>query len=448
MTSLQIPPHTNDIITAYTPDLEKKLLDLLRIGLKSLDMPPFYAQSILGPAYTWAYPRRQYSEFNIINPWRPLRSAHYLRDILVPSLPKAPKSLIRTLLPPILQDTFWRTTEYFQQADPYDNVSSFPSERWFYINGIATNHALAKMNSEYLAQMFHRPMTVIQNATNSLAIDLLTCVFGKGIKTMPNIREKHSMTEPSIKATIAILDALNTPDIKKVVVIAHSQGTIIISNVLKAIKQVLSSQTALGRCDVTDQNGATTNTEKKTLNASLKPADVEPITRALMSTSKDEINTELKTQLTYSIFNFFKDKPKVQCRKLAKFEVYAFANCANTMTYIDEADQYPYIENYANAHDLVARLGILSPENKPEGLVKIDGHAYVNHTPWKSKHSSWGHLLNEHYLFAMDDYLTHRFRGERARNPYPPQPCSKAMDEPRLYSYFHGSNKESDHRGS
>jgi hypothetical protein len=417
-------------------NFEKKMTHLLSIGGQSLLFsPPLYVQSVFGPAYTWAYARRKYSEFNILNPWKPIRTLTYLRDITVPSIPGEPCDIARTLLPPLIQDTFWRETRYFQQSDPFDSVNSFPDERWFYINGIGTNGVVARMNSQYLAELFHRPMTVIQNSTNSLAIDLTACVVGKGLKTNPNINNEYSMTEPAVKATSAILDALNAPQTKKVVVIAHSEGTIILSNVLQAIAKVID------------------DAKTRAVLASTI-LDVKDLVERLMVTTKSVVSESLKNILSRSIVEFCREGLSGSfTHKLAKLEVYPFANCANKMTYIDAANQYPYIENFANERDIVARLGVLSPENKPGGLVQIDGAVYENTTPWKRKHSCWGHLLNQHYLFAIDDYLSAKVRGEKGEltDPYPlqkasqlqPEPNKPLAREPRLYSYFHGGSPTS-----
>ena len=123
-------------------------------------------------------------------------------------------------------------------------------------------------------------------------------------------------------------------------------------------------------------------------------------------------------------------------------EVYAFANCASSMRYIDPENHHPYIESYANRRDIVARLGALSPENKPNGLVCIDGPVFENRASWKNRHSGWGHLLNQHYLFAIEDHLVATAKGKPSKNPYPLQPGKGYSDIPRLYGYFHGGCPE------
>ena len=77
---------------------------------------------------------------------------------------------------------------------------------------------------------------------------------------------------------------------------------------------------------------------------------------------------------------------------IEKLEVYAFANCSTKMKYVK--DNFPYIENFANENDFVAKLGCNC--NLKE-LVDIDGETFV------AKNKS-GHILNLHYLdnFKID----------------------------------------------
>ena len=62
--------------------------------------------------------------------------------------------------------------------------------------------------------------------------------------------------------------------------------------------------------------------------------------------------------------------------------------------------------------------------------IEIDGTGYL-------QRGAWGHLLNEHHLFAIDDYLYPGPTRARTANPY--TALDATSDEtPRLYDYFHG----------
>jgi hypothetical protein len=400
----------------------QETLDLLKIGIETLNFfPPMYIQSILGPAYTWVIPPRKNSEFTILDIWKPIETLRYIRDITVPAVPHEPPNLLRVLFPDFINRFFWRPSTFFQQPDQHDSVRSFPDEHWFFINGIATNKDVSKMNTDCLATIFHRPITAIQNATSSTILDLVECAVGKEYKVMPNINHPGTMTEPALKAAVAILTALETPETKRVVLIAHSQGTIITANILRAVTR------ALEECKKTD--------------------GLEELTSQLIGEVKTEELKEIYYAFKSILLQFFDEdddesgssESKV-LNKLKKLEIYTFANCANTMKYVDEKQQIPRIESFGNEKDLVSRLGMLSPElNKPDGLVTIDGAMYVNDTPWNKKHSCWGHLLNQHYLFAVDDYLSNS-ANQPTDNPYHLKKCQQGQYQamPRLYQYFHG----------
>ena len=78
-------------------------------------------------------------------------------------------------------------------------------------------------------------------------------------------------------------------------------------------------------------------------------------------------------------------------------EVYCFATCANQLSYFrqptEDESPLPWIEHFGNQQDIVARLGMLAPRPKQWG-IHIDGPIYV-------RAGAWGHLLTEHYLFAI-----------------------------------------------
>lgn len=384
--------------------------DLLELSREALRLtPPDYFRSVFGSPGSWLPPYNRFSEYNIISPWRLFTTMRFLMDVSVPSSFRSTPDWARTFFPDVINSRIWHPTTFFRQRDEYGGVSSFPDEHWFFINGIATNKDVAAFNSSYLAHLFHRPVTVVQNATNSWLVDLFECAIGKGFKDDPNSDDHKTMTEPVWRATAAILEALNADQTHKVIVIAHSQGTIIMANVLRAVAKALHSE----------------------LTHQKKPR-WHGFTNELMGVVETETQVTLRNNLAHSLSNFAKGGIFQAQEKLQKLEIYTFANCADKMGYVYPGTQLPYMEHFANQHDLVARLGILSPlRDDPNTLIEIDGPVF-------EQKDGWGHLLNEHYLSAIDNYLYPA--NSRRRPPQDPYGGDgKQALKPRLYEYFHGN---------
>ena len=383
--------------------------DLTKVAWQAVKMmPPLYWQSIFGPLGGLVPPYRRYSEFNIIDMWRLRTTVRYLLDVTLPALPQSTPALARTLFPKIVNRRFWRSTKYLLQPDAFAGVASFPGEHWFYINGVATNEDVAEFNAAYLAHLFHRPVTLIQNATDSLAVDLYECAIGKGLNRHYFRAEPESMTEPAWRATAAILAALNAPSTRRVVVIAHSQGTIIMANVLHAIVETL---------------------KRKEVG---KPrAKWHSFTNDLMGEVDTDTQKAVRDNLAHSISVFTRGGHEGAWDKMRKLEIYTFANCADKMCYVYRRERVPYMEHFANEMDIVARLGVLSPlRGNGQNVIDIDGPVFEGK-------GTWGHLLNEHYLTAIDDHL-YPVEGKprHDRDPYPYR--GRGRKRPRLYRYFHG----------
>src|SRR4051794_4717214 len=155
--------------------------DALRIS------PPFYINSIFGPTRSWFPPYQRFSEYSLLNPWRPLRMLKFLQNTWIPSVPHTPP----LFNPPFLDDLFWQPTVILQRPDHYGSYTSYPDEAWFFINGVMTNDGVAQLNAALLAELFHRPITLIQNSTSSLLTDLAQCALDK---------MNWRITEPVVKA--------------------------------------------------------------------------------------------------------------------------------------------------------------------------------------------------------------------------------------------------------
>ena len=402
---LHDPSHPNapgNQTSPASPPAPPRLADLVGIAREALAIrPPRYAASILGLPRTWIPPYRRYSELASLDLWQLRRTLKTLVNVLVPSIPRTPPAFG----PPTLGNIFWQPSVILQRPDHHGSYTSFPDETWFFINGIMTNDVIAHGNAAYLAHLFHRPITLIQNSTDSLLVDLLECALGK---------HWERTTEPATKAFPAIYDALKSPHKRRVVLLAHSQGTIITASVLRWL------------CAITRPAGEATGAQRYEPPLFVYP-NQEPLDlRHFEPLTEDE---------------------------LAKLEIYCFATCASSMRYYRPPAArapsprgpipwpIPWIEHFGNELDIVARLGMQAPRAARWGIA-IDGPRYV-------RPGAWGHLLAEHYLFDME---AHQREGRRRGARGGPAPFAPAHDSPdargrtpQLYHYINGGHPTTRH---
>jgi hypothetical protein len=391
--------------------------DLLNIAAQAAKIrPPLYISSILGHPWAWIPPHRRYSEYGIVDPWRMRRTIKYLLNVSIPSLPRTPPNFI----PPFLDDLFWEPTVILQRPDHNGSYTTFPDEAWFFINGIMTNDSVAQLNAAFISYLFRRPLTLIQNSTNSFFVDMAQCAIGK---------EWDLTTEPAAKAFPPIYDALKSEK-EKVVVVAHSQGTIIMATVLDML------------------NAITRREQKEEAPIPVMMPHMAPAAEAAPSmTAFGLLAPEAGPQFAGPEFIYpdqgnlkLGDFEPLEEAELAKLELYCFANCANDMKYFrpPQAGQnpVPWIENFGNEFDLVARLGMLAPDPDQLG-IDIDGPSY-------ERPGAWGHLLNEHYLFGIEEYQKAGQKKGGAGGSAPFKLVNgttyPGCETPRLFGYINGGS--------
>lgn len=357
--------------------------NLVKVGCDALCMmPPDYFRSVFGPRDSWNPNATPDSEFQVLSLREWQQTLAYLARIIVPApLDEEPRRL-----PEHLRDLVYRPTHEFTFAP--EKLDGKPlrgrsTESWFFINGIATDCAVAKLNARHIARLFRRPLTVIHNRTESLGLDLFECAVGKlWYASKTSLRDMKLILEPTAYAFPRICRELEDENKERVIVLCHSQGTIIMSNVIRALA-----------C----------SKFRKRMEQACRECGLEQVR--------------------------FRCRGRVDASKL---EVYAFANCATRMTWETTrgrcpAGHPPYIESFGNENDLVARLGMLAPNRRERGIC-IDGRGFL-------RKDAWGHLLNVHYLAPMERYLTHG-----GDHPFTPLPGTHANARPRLYGYYNGKS--------
>lgn len=355
---------------------EPSVCDLLESVIDALRFCPLeWPRSVLGKLRSMK--PAPFSEYELF--WR---LALYLVDVLVPSLPTEAPSWV----PRPFSWLFFHSAGELKPGEGDPPTTDVGGERWFFINGILTNEDVARMNAAYLVELFHRPISILYNATDGPVIDLLKCAS-----------EKLGARDADVDMAFhPLLEAIADPRKKRVVLIAHSQGTLITAVVLRLIKEVYSHT-------VSGQRGVLSDDDRDAIRRKAKAAGLTVHTDRLEPVDEDN---------------------------LAMLEVYCFANCATDMRYIH--DGLPRIESFGNEHDLVARLGMLAPDARREN-IHIAGPCF--------KHEgAWGHLLNAHYLIDID-------REQRQRKPPPDASAPYVLIEgtappgtvPLLFSYLNGA---------
>ena len=144
-------------------------------------------------------------------------------DIFIPTLP----FYCPSWMPNIIRKTIFGCNSVLiedKEIEPPDNSDEY----FLFINGILTNETILEQNIKLLRTLFNRPINCVFNKTDSFIMDIIECAIGK---------ETDDLTDASFITLSTISTILLNKDIKKLVIICHSQGTIIVSQVLRNIEK-------------------------------------------------------------------------------------------------------------------------------------------------------------------------------------------------------------------
>jgi hypothetical protein len=96
-------------------------------------------------------------------------------------------------------------------------------ERWFFLNGCCVSGHNVQQNVDVLSETFGRPIFAIHNRTYGVLGDLFECILQRAFDLFT---EETRVCYEYIKSYCA------DPEVKKVVMIAHSQGCIMAAQIL------------------------------------------------------------------------------------------------------------------------------------------------------------------------------------------------------------------------
>jgi len=271
----------------------------------------------------------------------------------------------------------------------------FPDERWFFINGVCSDLRIAEMNRHELSRFTGRQVELLYNATDGFVVDLVECAVG---------RTFDAVTEAVVANFPPLAEALCDGSVNRVVLVGHSQGTIISSVMLKIVQEALLRDPPVP------------------LVGTARPSSERQLARTIVAGTKDAAFR--------AAFSALAAHPT---ELVGKLELYCFANCATSMAPFfalgKPARRAPFIESYGNENDVVARLGVLAA---PRGVggTRIEGERYY-------VKDAWGHFLNAHYLGPMYEAMGAPAQPHGAPRAYTPFPGNLGQ-RPRLWEYAHG----------
>ncbi|KAI4106958.1 MAG: hypothetical protein LQ345_007164, partial [Seirophora villosa] len=108
-----------------------------------------------------------------------------------------------------------------------------PGERWVFVNGVCTASSRLQQNIDRLSLLFGRNVLGIHNQSYGLISDLLECIVQRCL----------SYSTEDVRVACEVLRGyLVDEEVKKVVLVAHSQGGIIVSMVVDYLLAELSGE--------------------------------------------------------------------------------------------------------------------------------------------------------------------------------------------------------------
>ena len=282
------------------------LYDLRLIARHLVKIPPWTPLlSILGPPSSWR--SNKHSEFNLTR-WSVSKLSPETRT---PGWPRTLENLVQAsaaiFTPRVFPFRAVPSSFPFRGtlgALPEEGESTFRNEKWFFVNGIATNSTMLQMNGAYLYELFRRPIELINNPTDGIVIDLIESLFG---------RTFDFSSTPALYTRLRVEDALLSEGYDRVVLLAHSQGAIVASNVVRDLVEAVRSKS--------------------------RTYDLRKLEVYTFGSAADEIDADDDLSRSHNRL-------------------------------------VPYIEHFANREDLIAKMGILQKEN-PANQKEMDGQIYT-----------------------------------------------------------------------
>ncbi len=273
------------------------------------------------------------------------------------------------------------------------------SERWIFMNGCCVTGHMLQQNLDLLSETFGRPVQGIHNRTYGIVGDIVECI----------IQRSFGFYSEETRVSYEYVKAYCTdPDVTKVVLIGHSQGGIMASQIIDELFMDLPSE-AVSKLEVyTFGNAAshfnnplrktadsasctpswilspngTTASSPHPLRSSSQPNAITSPTSIISPMTPLPTTTQALTQSTTT--NNPSDVPQSIANTSSR---------TSTISPLLPKRVIPHIEHYCNSHDMVTRWGTLySAKSILDN--RFCGHIFI-------AEGATGHMLNQHYLEKM-----------------------------------------------
>ena len=266
------------------------------------------------------------------------------------------------------------------------------AERWIFLNGCCvTGHAL-QQNLNLLSETFGRPVQGVHNETWGILGDIVECIIQRAFGFYS---KETRIAYEYVKAYCS------DPKVKKVVLIGHSQGGIMVSQILDELFMDLPSE-LVAKLEVYTFGNAASHFN----NPLRKPVDSTGEYAATLSPSES-------TSLAASVSEIpATDSPTTMISSttplpLSQRAVHTASRSADPSAEPGSLTQsrnftispylphrvIPHIEHYCNSEDMVTRWGVLYSVKNVLGN-RFCGHVFIHD-------GASGHMLNQHYLAKM-----------------------------------------------
>ncbi|KAE9362540.1 hypothetical protein N431DRAFT_490468 [Stipitochalara longipes BDJ] len=240
-------------------------------------------------------------------------------------------------------------------------------ERWFFLNGCCVSGHNVQQNVDVLSETFGRPIFAIHNRTYGVLGDLFECIMQRSFDLFT---EETRVCYEYVKAYCA------DPEVKKVVLIAHSQGCIMASQILDQLYVDLPVE-AVAKLEVYTFGNAASHFNNPLRKLSKTPSSIDARDVPSISDGDTGIITA----------------PSKKGSQVTRFNESSTGKKPAAISEMLPERVVAHIEHYCNSGDMVTRWGALFSA-KSILQNRFCGHIFINE-------GVTGHMLNQHYLSDM-----------------------------------------------